>query len=101
MADLLNTLVAKHGLHLQDVTIIGHSLGAHIAGLTGKKLKTSKKLGCIIGLDPAGVGFYNYTPETRINQIDAEYVQIIHTNGETFGIREPIGHGKYTEITLS
>lgn len=52
LAKLLDTLEADHGLDLRDVTIVGHSLGAHIAGLTGKKLESKNKIGCIVGLDP-------------------------------------------------
>lgn len=34
-----------------DLTIVGHSLGAHIAGFAGKSTKKGK-VGTIVGLDP-------------------------------------------------
>jgi pimeloyl-ACP methyl ester carboxylesterase len=37
----------------KDLKLAGHSLGAHIAGFVGKKVKNGK-VGTIIGLDPAG-----------------------------------------------
>lgn len=33
-------------------------------------------------------------PEARLDKTDADYVQVIHTDGDTFGLMEPIGHGK-------
>lgn len=68
--------------------------GAHIAGKTGKLLKSKHKIGRIFGLDPAGVGFEYLKPEARLDKTDAEYVQVIHTDGDTFGLMPPIGHGK-------
>lgn len=52
LAELLDMLETDHGVDLQDVTIIGHSLGAHLAGFTGKLLKSKNKIGYIMGLDP-------------------------------------------------
>lgn len=38
--------------------IIGHSLGAHIAGLTGKRVRAAGRVVQVIfGLDPAGMNF--------------------------------------------
>lgn len=127
LANLLDTLEAEHGLSMRNVTIVGHSLGkcgvstnemsvnfisleqhasivlgAHIAGLTGKRLKSKDKIGCIFGLDPAGVGFKYLKPEDRLDHTDAEYVQVIHTDGHKFGFLPPIGHGKiYTTFVSS
>lgn len=68
--------------------------GAHIAGRAAKLLKSDGKIGCIVGLDPASVGFNFFELSKRLSDTDADYVQIIHTDGEKFGIAEPIGHGK-------
>lgn len=70
-----------------------YSLGAHIAGQAAKLLKSDDKIGCIIGLDPAGIGFDFFKPEHRLARSDAEYVQVIHTDGNKFGMIDPIGHG--------
>lgn len=93
LANLIDRLVHHHGLDLKDVTIVGHSLGAHIAGQTGKLIKSKDRIGCIVGLDPASVNFNASKPETRLDKSDAEYVQVIHTDGNRFGMIEPIGHG--------
>ena len=48
------------------------------------------------GLDPAGPLFEGYDPKVRLDQGDAEYVDVIHSNGESlivggFGAWEPMG----------
>jgi hypothetical protein len=50
------------------------------------------KIGTILALDPAGPGFEKADSENRLRSDDAEYVECIHTNGETLGLFEPIGN---------
>lgn len=94
MAELIDAL-AMNGMNLQNLTMVGHSLGAHIAGLAGKKLKTCNKVACIIGLDPASVGFNFSKSHKRLAISDADYVQIIHTDGRKYGFSNPLGHGTF------
>uniref|UniRef100_A0A182QA29 Lipase domain-containing protein n=1 Tax=Anopheles farauti TaxID=69004 RepID=A0A182QA29_9DIPT len=77
-------------LQLDDLHLIGHSLGAHLAGLSGKRV-TSGRVGAILGLDPAGPLFSSNEPRTRLASTDAQYVEVIHTNGGTLGMYQPIG----------
>lgn len=56
--------------------LFNHSKGAHIAGQAAKRLNSTDKIGAIIGLDPAGIGFDVQTPESRLAKSDAEYVQV-------------------------
>lgn len=81
-------MVDNASLELEKTTIIGFSLGAHIAGLAAKNVKNGK-VNKIIGLDPAGPGFLLDYPQGRLDAHDAKYVECIHT-GYIFGIREPI-----------
>lgn len=80
---------------LRNIHIVGHSLGAHIAGFTGKTINTSlsTKLGRITGLDPAGPGFSGFlvTDDERLNRNDAEIVLVIHTDQGKFGYMGPCG----------
>ena len=81
---------------------IGHSLGAHICGLTGKILNdqsTVPKWDRISGLDPAGPLFFNdasfleihcaeCTQASRLNGTDAGIVDVIHTDGDPTYVRD-------------
>ncbi|XP_062561796.1 phospholipase A1-like, partial [Armigeres subalbatus] len=73
----------------EQIGIIGHSLGAHIAGMAGKS--TRRKIGCIVGLDPASPLFRLKKPSKRLSDTDAQYVEVIHTNGKALGIFSSIG----------
>lgn len=120
LAELLDILEML-GLHLKDVTIVGHryisqylqmsidmihfvllslyySIGAHMAGLAAKLIKSANKVGTIIGLDPTSVGFNLPKSEKRLDHTDAMYVQVIHTDISRFGIANPIGHGEINMV---
>ncbi|CAH2003312.1 unnamed protein product [Acanthoscelides obtectus] len=76
------------------IHIIGHSLGAHIAGFAGKALKRHNKvLSRITGLDPAGpyFGIFWQHPEERLNKDDALIVDSIHTDGGKYGVDFALG----------
>lgn len=68
-------------------------IGAHIAGRAAKQLRSQGKIANIIGLDPASVGFDFFERNKRLTDSDADYVQIIHTDGDKFGFANPLGHG--------
>ena len=95
-----NTMVVGHllGLLTQDIMTafessqvktmcIGHSLGSHICGFTGK----TTQLDVIIGLDPAGPIFEDNSPNNRLNRGDAKVVYAIHVNAAVLGIYKTIG----------
>lgn len=92
MAKLIEVLV-EDGMRMKDLTLVGHSLGAHVAGCAAKILELKEKIGTIIGLDPAAIGFNFSDEENRLTESDAEYVQIIHTDITKFGMDKPMGHG--------
>lgn len=77
----------------EDIHILGHSLGAHIAGFIGSNL--SGKIGRITGMDPARPDFespFLKEPKDRLDPTDAKFVDIIHTCAGTVGFVRPIGH---------
>lgn len=92
VAGLIDTLL-ELGQAPQQIGLIGHSLGAHIAGLAGKM--TKRKVASIIGLDPARPLFRVEKPEERLAADDAEYVEVIHTNGNALGFYRNIGKADF------
>ena len=99
-----------HNLHL-----VGHSLGAHVAGFMAKKVASLGlgKVPRLTGLDPAYPCYELLGPEGRVDKTDAELVQIVHTNSgwlwegclsfkvntrsalfcmEPYLLQEPLGH---------
>ncbi|XP_043682139.1 pancreatic triacylglycerol lipase-like isoform X3 [Vespula pensylvanica] len=54
IAEMLNFLVSQTDLSLDDIHILGHSLGAHVAGFAG--MEVSGTIGRITGMDPARPG---------------------------------------------
>ncbi|XP_001949067.2 pancreatic lipase-related protein 2 isoform X1 [Acyrthosiphon pisum] len=90
IAKVLNILSNDMSVGSENIHLIGHGLGAHIVGYTGKKL--SGKISRITGLDPAMQLYENTDPKYRINKNDATFVDIIHTNGNGLGLFEPLGH---------
>lgn len=95
VAKMIDYLVKKHNISLDTLHIIGHSLGAHVAGYTGKSIKTNGQVHTIIGLDPASPFFLYKNPKTRLSSTDAFYVESIQTNGNTLGFLQPIGKGAF------
>merc|ERR1712226_80330 len=90
------------------VHCVGHSLGAHACSFLANALESStgSKMFRVTGLDPAGPQFTTklepgtltiYKPlksaprDQRLDETDAEVVDIIHTDGNQWGTMRPIG----------
>ncbi|GFT25521.1 lipoprotein lipase [Trichonephila clavipes] len=82
IALFIANLVVSKNIDLQDVYLIGNSMGAHLAGFTGKaiKRKLNSLVGRITGLDPAGPDYYYADATERLAVTDAAFVDVIHTN---------------------
>ena len=74
-----------NGAEVDDFHIIGHSLGAHIAGYAGEKLIAVNrgKLGRISAIDPAQPLFQDMPTFVRLDPGDAEFVDVIHTDAKS------------------
>ncbi|XP_075144574.1 lipase member H-A-like [Haematobia irritans] len=77
-----------------NLTVVGHSLGAHVAGFAGKGVKNGQ-INVIVGLDAALPLFSYDRPEERLSENDAAYVASIQTNGGNLGFLKPIGKGSF------
>ena len=80
VARLVNKLIADHEVEAEDVHIIGHSLGSHIAGYAGERIPG---LGRISGLDPAEPHFQGMPHFVRLDPTDALFVDVIHTDAKS------------------
>ncbi|XP_001991014.2 uncharacterized protein LOC6565140, partial [Drosophila grimshawi] len=97
LAMLLRHLQKHKGLNLMRTHVIGFSLGAHVSGFAGAELPGLSR---ITGLDPAGPLFEAQHPKVRLDSSDAEFVDVIHSNGENLilgglGSWQPMGHVDY------
>lgn len=86
MADFLNL----QGASFASMAVVGHSLGGHTAGIAGKRTSRGR-LAAVVAMDPAGPGFDLSRPGERVAPTDANYVEVIHTNGGLLGMDPPIG----------
>ncbi|KAL8590472.1 hypothetical protein ACOMHN_011685 [Nucella lapillus] len=96
LARLITLLGLHKGVSANKFHLIGHSLGAHVAGHAGRTLRG--KISRISGLDPADPNFSYQPPEVRLDPSDARWVDVIHTDGAPYttyggyGTLQPMGH---------
>ncbi|CAG4925226.1 unnamed protein product [Colias eurytheme] len=94
--DMVLTLIKEYDFDINDLHLIGHSLGAHVVGRAGNALKRHKAIvPRITGLDPARPLFEHPRVFSAISKNDAYFVDIIHTNLGVFGFIRDIGHADF------
>lgn len=84
---LLTVDIVNLGIPNLKTMCIGHSLGGHVCGFTGK----TKQLDAIVGLDTAGPIFEENSADNRLNKGDAKVVYSIHFNSDSLGIKKAVG----------
>ncbi|KAJ8920202.1 hypothetical protein NQ315_011863 [Exocentrus adspersus] len=89
----ITKLVSLYKYPPGNIKVVGHSLGAHVAGVAGKH--TNGSLDYIVGLDPAGPLFSIRNVNNRLDKRDARYVQVIHTCTKILGLNHSIGDADY------
>lgn len=94
IAKYLDFLMEPDPFAWHKVTVIGHSIGAHIAAFVSRNVQNGK-VASIIGLDPAAPLFAESHDISQLNKDDAEHVEVIHTNGKCYGIQEAIGDADF------
>lgn len=94
VARMIDFLNAQGGQAFNNIAIVGHSLGGHAAGMTGKQVNRGN-IHTIWALDPALPLFSVDNPGQRVHSTDAQYVEIIHTNAGLLGFDVPIGDASF------
>lgn len=90
---ILGKYVKSSGIHL-----VGHSLGAHVSGSAGNFVERDigQKVARISGLDPAGPLYENGPQYRSLNQTDAEFVDVYHTDTSFLGnSNKDLGHADF------
>lgn len=91
VGNYLAQVIEQLKLDTNRIELIGHSIGAHIAGYTGAILNGS--IARITGLDPAGPGFDS--KKNGLNKTCAQFVQVLHTNPGELGTNEQRGDSNF------
>ncbi|XP_061164506.1 uncharacterized protein LOC133173538 [Saccostrea echinata] len=91
LALLVRSLEDHQGAKKSHIHIIGHSLGAHVAGFAGSAHKETRYQR-ITGIDPAGPFFNTKGSDARLDETDAHFVDVIHTDGGGLGYLNALGH---------
>ncbi|KAI8122059.1 hypothetical protein FF38_06995 [Lucilia cuprina] len=98
ITDLVILLKENFNMNIQNIHIVGFSLGGQIAGLAGQNIykHCAEKINRITALDPAGIIFTETTPANeKLTADDADYVEVVHTNAGEYGYKTPCGHVDY------
>ncbi|XP_076040571.1 pancreatic triacylglycerol lipase-like [Oratosquilla oratoria] len=94
---LVHVLTEYFDIHLSQVHMVGHSLGAHLMGYAGTYVARLKsdgaKVARITALDPAGPYFQATDPVVRLDPSDAELVDVIHTDETSIALGFPVSLG--------
>lgn len=96
LGDFIDRMITEKYFAIHDIRLIGHSMGAHIAGFAGQKMKGEIPL--IVGLDPAGPMFTKFPLQPidkRLDTSDAKFVQVIHTDRFIIGSDMNLGHADF------
>jgi len=82
---------------VENIHVMGHSLGAHIVGAAGREFQiaTEKILPRITGFDPAKPCFKEGESLQGLGRGDAEFVDIIHSDAGGLGKAEAIGDADF------
>ncbi|KAH8274207.1 hypothetical protein KR018_007767 [Drosophila ironensis] len=82
---------------VDNIHLIGHSLGAHIVGAAGRHLQrlTGQVIPRITGLDPAKPCFNEGEVLSGLLRGDAKFIDVIHSNSGVLGKRDPLGDADF------
>ncbi|XP_053685626.1 pancreatic triacylglycerol lipase-like [Sabethes cyaneus] len=89
---MIDDLIQYGGVDVNDIYVIGFSLGGHVAGNAGKR--HGGRINTIISLDPAGP-LFSAGQDDAVSPTDGQYVETIMTNAGLLGINVPLGQANF------
>lgn len=99
VANTIKSLIDDLSFDPLKIRLIGFSLGAHLAGFTGKLLTGRHRIAWITGLEPANALFEMSSPAGSIFRTDAKYVDIVHTSSghvlQGYSMPGPLGSADF------
>ncbi|XP_063706453.1 lipase member H-like [Culicoides brevitarsis] len=96
ISGFIQTLNEYHGIELDDISLIGHGLAAHLASFVSNQF--DNQIGAIYALDPMGPLFTEPVQdeyEYRLDRRDAKYIQAIYTSSNALGSDTMMGHQNF------
>lgn len=95
-AEMLAELT-RYGLDPKKLELVGLSHGGQAISFIAKNYRqiTGTNVSRVTSLDPGGPCFRHNGPEDRIDASDADFVEIVHTNTEGYGMAGAVGHIDY------
>lgn len=97
IARLIVLLYRKRNIPLSNIHVIGHALGAHIGGITGRIVyrRLNVKVYRVTALEVSKNGFENAPPEKRLDKSDALIVDVYHTAAGQVGLNMSVGSADF------
>lgn len=86
--------LTQFGLDPSKLEILGFSLGCHTASFIASQFQTmtGRNISALTALEPSGPCFRNLGPTERLDASNADFVQVIHTNIDGYGMATRMGH---------
>ncbi|EDS41786.1 pancreatic triacylglycerol lipase [Culex quinquefasciatus] len=92
MSRMVDTLVSATGISRNSINLVGHSLGAHAAGVAGRM--QNGQLNTVVGLDPAGP-LFSLSDNDILQPSDAQYVEAVFSAAGSLGFDLPLGDSNF------
>lgn len=86
--------LTESGLDPRLLELVGFSLGGQTVSFIARNYQqmTGRNISTIVSLEPSGPCFRTLGAKDRLDASNADFVQVIHTNIDGFGMATPMGH---------
>ncbi|RVE46664.1 hypothetical protein evm_008676 [Chilo suppressalis] len=93
VAEVLTQLM-ESGLNPSKLELLGFSLGGQTVSYIAKNFQrfTGRNISKITALEPSGPCFRTLGPGDRLDSSNADFVEVVHTNIDGYGMATKMGH---------